>query len=239
MKLEKTLISRFIVDLFYPNRCPCCDCFINWKDNLCKSCMDKLEIINHEICSRCGKAPCVCDGGISFDKVYACYYYGGTATEGIISLKKGNNLNYGIHVGEQLAKLLQDNEDLHKVDFIVPVPMSKKKIKQRGYNQAEIIARIISEKTGIPYNSKILTREHTDIEQHSLSAEERKMNTSQYNINDVDLSNMRILLCDDVLTTGSTVNRCSELLKARGADTVIILVGTTTKTQDLKCRREK
>ena len=229
MRWEKTLISRFILDLFYPNRCPCCDCFINWKDNLCEYCMDKLEIINQEICSKCGKIPCVCDNGISFDKVYACYYYAETAAEGIISLKKGHNLNYGNHIGEQLARLLKENEDLLKLDLVVPVPMSKKKIRQRGYNQAEVIARIISDKTGIPYSNKILTRKHTDIEQHSLSAEDRKMNISQYDINEVDLSDMRILLCDDVLTTGSTAKRCSDLLKARGAKTVIVLVGTTTK----------
>ena len=62
-----------------------------------------------------------------------------------------------------------------------------------------------------------------------MSAEDRKMNISQYDINEVDLSDMRILLCDDVLTTGSTAKRCSDLLKARGAKTLIVLVGTTTK----------
>lgn len=231
MRLEKTLIKRFILDLFYPNRCPCCDCFINWRKNLCEPCMDKLEVINNELCLGCGKAPCKCDNGIKFDKVYACYYYEGIAAEGIISLKKGNNLNYGIHIGEQLVKLLQQGEDLSQFDYIVAVPMSKKKIKKRGYNQAEVIARIISAGTGIPYNNKILTREHTDIEQHSLNVKERMANVLQYNIKDIDLSNRKILLCDDVLTTGSTARRCSDLLKTKGADTVIVLVGTTTKSK--------
>lgn len=229
MKLEKNKAKLFLLDLIFPNRCPCCNSFISWNELLCAECSDKLLPVSDKLCEKCGKLECLCsENNYSFDKVYACYEYL-NAKNGIISLKKGSNPNFGIYVGNMLADLIISECQPLTPELIIPVPMSASKKRTRGYNQAEVIANALSGKTGVPLNNKILAKKHSKYEQHSLNANQRKENTGSFYIkNKTCLNGKTVILCDDVLTTGNTTEKCTQLLKSCGASYVIIAVGATT-----------
>ncbi len=111
--------------------------------------------------------------------------------------------------------------------------MAKRKKKKRFFNPAEEIAREMSSATGIPLRADLLEDTGTGAAQHTLSAKERAANTGHFQIpQTADLTGYRILLCNDVLTTGSTMNRCAELLKSRGAAVVTAAAATTTPAQE-------
>ncbi|MCI9063869.1 MAG: ComF family protein [Clostridia bacterium] len=104
---------------------------------------------------------------------------------------------------------------LKKYDIIIPVPISKKRLKSRGYNQSALIARNLAEGLQIEYNDKILIKNKEVKPQSSLNKEERIKNVQDVYIiqNGEKIINKRILLIDDIYTTGSTVNECSRILK--------------------------
>ena len=122
-----------------------------------------------------------------------------------------------------------------KQDIVVPVPMGKKKQKRRGHNQAELFARCIGRYLEIPVKNDILYKYDTRDEQHSHSARERSERVKGlFYTKNTDLSGMRVIICDDVMTTGSTVNECARLLKAIGAESVIAAVCAVTRLDSQK-----
>lgn len=105
-------------------------------------------------------------------------------------------------------------EILKSYDTIIPVPISKKRRKERGYNQSELIAREIAKRTQITYNNQCLFKTKNIMEQSKLNKEERQKNIQGvYEMrNPQILENKKILLVDDIYTTGSTANECCKIL---------------------------
>ena len=223
-------ISAFILDLFFPNRCPICNDFIKYDSFVCDNCIMKLEksiVDYYKICKKCGKNQCICNKEIFYKRAAVCYYYEAAAKRGIRSLKDGNK-NFGYYLGNMLADKINNDEILKNSDFIIPVPMARKKLRRRGYNQSYVIAKEISKKTGISILNNALFKKSSKA-QHELNKEERKNNVFSFYKGSLDLSDRKIIVCDDVLTTGSTLNRCAELLIDMGAAEIYAAVGTTTK----------
>lgn len=109
-------------------------------------------------------------------------------------------------------------EIIKKYDIIIPVPISSKRSKQRGYNQSLLIAKELAKKTNIKLENKCLIKSKNIIEQSKLNKEERKQNIiGVYKLkNEQKIKNQKILIVDDIYTTGSTVNECCKtLLKAK------------------------
>lgn len=104
---------------------------------------------------------------------------------------------------------------LKSYDTIIPVPISKKRRKERGYNQSELIAREIAKRMQIPYQNQCLFKTKNIVEQSKLNKEERQKNIQGvYELhNSQILENKKILLVDDIYTTGSTANECSKILR--------------------------
>ncbi|MCI8636957.1 MAG: ComF family protein, partial [Clostridia bacterium] len=100
-------------------------------------------------------------------------------------------------------------------DTIIPVPISKKRRKERGYNQSELIAKEMAKNLGIEYNTDCLFKVKNIVEQSKLNKEERQKNIQGvYELHKQNkLQNKKILLIDDIYTTGSTVNECCKILK--------------------------
>lgn len=113
--------------------------------------------------------------------------------------------------------------------MVAPVPMSRRKQLKRCCNPAAVLAKEVAAITRIPYRKDLLHDNGTGRQQHTLSAAQRRENTGQFSAGTVSLKGCRILLCDDVLTTGSTMNRCAALLKAQGAAEVAAVAATTTQ----------
>ena len=117
-------------------------------------------------------------------------------------------------------------EILKSYDKIVPVPISKKRYKKRGYNQSYLIAKEIAKSVlNIKCDNNILMKEKDIIEQSKLNREQRKENIiGAYKIlNCNSIKNKNIILIDDIYTTGSTVNECSKVLKEAGANKIAVL----------------
>jgi competence protein ComFC len=232
MQLKWRLIYKYIIDLIYPNRCPCCNKFIRWNAYVCDECIDKMSIKDDEYCIKCGKKKenCLCNLGLSFDRVYMVTDYLDTSKLGIYALKDSKNTNFAKYCGIQLGKKILAAKDAD-ADCIVYVPMKSRKKRKRGYNQAEIIADSIRYVIGSPVEKNALRKNNKvkDLTQHSLNAEERFENAERMFISGkADVVGKKIILCDDVMTTGYTLNKCSEILKKNGAKTVIAAVAATT-----------
>jgi competence protein ComFC len=222
--------GNFLLDLFFPNRCPFCDEFIPWNKFACDKCYSEILWTDEYVCKKCGKDSCICDTGLNYDLCYTAAYYKGNVKEAILGLKVKNALNFADIAAEVICyKMAIDGVD-KKIDYIVPVPMTKEKQRLRGYNQAQEFGRSISRIIKASVRTDILFKNDSDVDQHELSAEERKENVKNlyyFKYND-EITGKTILLCDDVLTTGSTADKCSELLKECGAETVIVAAAATT-----------
>ncbi len=114
---------------------------------------------------------------------------------------------------------------LQSYDIIIPVPISKKRQKQRGYNQSELLAKEIANKIAIKYSKQCLVKTKNIIEQSKLNRQDRQKNIQGvYKLrNPYILQNKKIILLDDIYTTGSTVTECSKVLKKAQPKSIAVL----------------
>ena len=171
----------------------------------------------------------MCSEDNFYDRALVPLRYENLVKEGVLSLKRGNNKNFGEYTGKLLAGILKNEMSELQFDMIMPVPMSPASFRKRGFNQAEIIAGEISSALDIPLVNDVLIKQDTDSSQHYLNKSQRMRNISSIKIKEIDLTGKRIIICDDVITTGSTINRCARLLKNSGAETVFAAVAAGTK----------
>ena len=117
-------------------------------------------------------------------------------------------------------------ENIKKYDKIIPVPISKKRYKERGYNQSLLIANEISKQTNLELVNNCLIKTKNIIEQSKLNKEDRQQNIQGvYSIqNEEIITNKKVLLIDDIYTTGSTVNECSKILQQARPERIGVLV---------------
>ena len=231
-KGDSSIKSR-LLDFFFPNRCPFCGGFISFDTLCCDECFSEILWADEYICRKCGKPlrpDCGCGEGHSYHMCIPAAYYSGIVKDGIYSLKFKNNLNSAVIFGRAMKDMLREAEVLDEIDIAVPVPMSPKQKRMRGYNQAEEIARAIAQGTDIPVRTDIIRRRFSKTAQHDLSAEQRHSAAHKNYYTDIHgtpLSGMTVLLADDVLTTGSTLDACAELLISLGAERVICAAAAT------------
>jgi len=144
-------------------------------------------------------------------------------TEALIeNFKYRRKRRLGAFLSELLSEGLLDSAKLPGADFIVAVPLHKRKLRERGFNQSKIIASQLSEKLGIPVLPDSVIRKRNTRSQTGLSREERRKNVKDaFKLTGkVDLEGRRLLLVDDVLTTGATVSECARTLKSAGAERI-------------------
>jgi len=226
-------VKSLLLDFFFPSRCPFCGGFISFDRLCCMECFSELMWADEYICRRCGKPvrpECDCNTPHSYSLCASAAYYSGSVKDGIYSLKFKNNLNSAVIFGRALRDMLDEMGVLDDIDIAVPVPMSPKQQRMRGYNQAEEIARAIVKGTDIPVRTDLIRRRFSKTAQHDLSGDERHRAAHKNYYTDIHgtpLSGLTVLLADDVLTTGSTLNACSELLTALGAECVICAAAAT------------
>lgn len=155
-----------------------------------------------------------------FSKVLSYGLYEGVLQEAISQLKFHGVKRLSKPLGRLLLSFELSGIDL---DGIVPVPLSMKRLRERGFNQSLLIARIVSEEKGIPMLIDILLKKKETPPQTELSAKERLSNLKGAFEVKGNIEGMRILLVDDVMTTGATVTECSKELIKAGAKEVIVL----------------
>ena len=232
--VSRKSVCKFLLDLVYGNFCPCCKKAIGWNELVCSDCKDELEKLKKETCNICGHIVCKNHEEINYDNAVTVFLYDGLCRDTIYKLKNNGEYNFAEYSADLLSEKIRENHFDKEIDLITAVPMYHKKKGERGYNQAEIIAKFLSRQLNILHNFHLLARTSDKSEQHKLNANQRKEHAEKIykaKKHHADISGKTILLVDDVLTSGSTMNKCSSLLKKMGAKKVIC---TAIAVSDLK-----
>ena len=157
-----------------------------------------------------------------FDEHIYLFQYGGEIRNTILNYK----FNERSYIYSTFVELIKNNEkicaQIKKYDIIIPVPISKKRLKQRGYNQSALIARKIAKTLNMCYEENILVKIKDNKPQSEMGQEKRKSNVKDvYTIkNKEKIYQKKILLIDDIFTTGNTVNECAKVLIENYASSV-------------------
>lgn len=225
-------IKQYLLSIFFPKRCKYCGCVIDMRDELCNTCEKTLMKIEGEICKRCGvsKDLCSCGGKKSYyEGICAPFYYEGAVSKAIWNLKFRNKTEFAETLAEEMARCFQERLSEYDFDFCTFVPSAKEDIKKRGYNQADLLARQVGTLIGIPCKELLIKNRPTK-PQHTLPEMKRSGNLlGCFEVKDgEEFENARILLCDDVKTTGATLNECAKTLLIGGASEVFCLTAAIT-----------
>ncbi|MFQ3549754.1 MAG: ComF family protein [Armatimonadota bacterium] len=214
------------LDLIYPPHCLVCGkigC-----DYFCEICKEKIHLIEPPTCTRCGSPieeycrMCV-PNQFEFNTAYCCAAYEGVMRDAIHIMKYNFQKVMCKPLGEIFADYAEDKS--FDCDIIIPIPIHKKRYVERGFNQAELLARYVSRRIGIELETKILIKHKNTLHQTNLSKEEREANVKDcFSIkSNINLSGKHILLVDDVFTTGNTLNSASITLKTAGVKKITAL----------------
>lgn len=218
------LMVREFLHLFFPRICP--------------SCGDALLVMEKVICLRCkislpqtgfhlnadNPISRLFWGRVPIHSATAMYYFrkSGYVQELLHHLKYGKQPEIGFELGRWYGKDLSKSGDYRDTELIIPVPMHPRKQKIRGYNQSEVFSQGLSEEMGCPYNAEALIKRFETETQTRKGRFRRWENVREvFDIPDSGTINQkRILLVDDVITTGATIEACARMLFQAGAATV-------------------
>lgn len=194
--------------------------------NICQNCMEKIKALPNElgICQRCGtfgKSQQSCTNCSDWPQ----YFIKNIAVAPYVGVYKDILWKYKFHNQRWLAPVLANimfqklREEKNIYDYIIPVPLHKKKKRQRGFNQAEILARKMTVFLGLNYSHNLLLRIKDTPRQTNLNRAKRQRNMQDAFCikNASNLKGKKILLVDDVLTTGITLRECAKVLYKQGA----------------------
>lgn len=228
-----------ILELFFPEKHICFMCEDYGKDisgNLCSICKEKLVFIKMNSCSICGRKIEHDEEAESIIRCKECirrpHYYTKSVSplsyereikQAIYNFKYNDRQHMHSLFGRLMIESILEN-DLEHLDIVVPVPLYKDREKKRGFNQAELLAKYISVHLKLELDTKNLTREVQTKAQNKLDRGQRKRNISGvFGLKDKQaFVRKKILLIDDIYTTGSTVDECSKLLLEHGASQVFV-----------------
>ena len=211
----------------------------------CVGCGQRLSVSEETICSKCNlhlpRTGFQLDsyenimakmfwGQIPIERATALFYYEPHAeTANILyEMKYKNHPEIGEVMGRMMARELQMSNFFEGIDGIIPVPLAKKRQRQRGYNQSHELAKGISEVTGLPIYNKVVRRNTFEGSQTSLGRWERNENVEQvFELKEAStVQGKHLLIVDDVVTTGATVIACAkELCKAGGVRISVLSLG--------------
>jgi ComF family protein len=216
--------KRIALDLLFPLRCIEC----GKEGNLiCQDCSSQLQWISAPVCSFCGvdkpvDRPCTSCPTFKpvIDGVRAPLRYEGIIRSAVHQLKYRNLRAIAIPLASVMADYLEKNPLPY--DIIIPVPLHPKKLRERGYNQSELLAKEIGKITSLPVNTKCLIRiRQTPAQAMTKGRDERYVNlVDAFSCLNNDTEEKRILLIDDVATSCATLDACAQALKSAGAVSV-------------------
>jgi competence protein ComFC len=207
-----------LADLFYPERCVGCE--RRSSDVLCRACFDALPYVGSPFCGRCGLptafATPLCEQcknvDFRFESARAPLKYDGVGKKIVHALKYRG---YQRVVDRLAAPLMLQVIDRPRFDAVVPVPLHRSRLRKRGFNQAELLAGSVAGRLRAPVSDTLEAMRSTR-DQIELSAAQRRANVSGAYRAKGPLRG-RILLVDDVFTTGATMHACAETLLRAGA----------------------
>ncbi len=214
-KQTRTFFSS-LLDLVFPPRCVSCKTL---GLRICDSCAGGISWIDENLCTRCGlplagikKHACIDPSGLGF--IRSAAVFSGTIRKALHALKYYSDRT----LADQLVGRVQGhwNPPSWDFDILVPVPLGRKREQIRGYNQSLLLAQALSRVVGIPVDAESLTRIRETKSQVGLSVQDRKQNTANA-FRASAVGNRKVLLLDDVCTTGATLQSCADALIQAGS----------------------
>lgn len=221
-----------LFNLFYPKLCVNCNNQLTLNEEIiCVFCRHDLPLTHFNSFTK-NKVTKTFYGRVRIEKGYSLLFYRKeNSTQKIIQeLKYKGNEEIGTFFGNFLGEIILKNNEFNDVDFIIPVPLHPKKLKKRGYNQVAKFGKILSKHLKTPYKENILTRASSTKTQTLKARFERFTNTdTQFLLtNKSYFKNKHVLLIDDVITTGATLEACiKELQKTSGIKVSILTMAYT------------
>lgn len=224
-----------ILDILFPRRCPVCGEIVKPAGNLiCPSCFRELSFVKSPVCKKCGKEIVdetmeLCEDCMihrhAFEYGIALLNYNETARKSMAQIKYNNKREYLDFFGALMAARYEKTIGRMNVDVIVPVPVHESRLRKRGFNQAEVLADIMGKQLGIPMEPDLLARTKKTLPQKELTATERLKNLSgAFDAGVIPEGVRRVLLIDDIYTTGSTIEACARALRNAGIESVYFAV---------------
>jgi competence protein ComFC len=215
------------VDWLYPPTCPGCK---KAGVTFCLDCLSKLRFLSENICKVCGlpvkKPSTLCqDCAVqlpAYNQMRSWVVYQDSIREAIHDLKYRQNIGLGFFFSKPLLTMLYESD--WQIDLVIPIPISRSHFKQRGYNQSALISRPLARMAGIPHSNNSVARVKETATQTTLNAKERFKNMDDAFLGNPDkLKGRSVLVVDDVITTGATMQNCSKAIKKAGAEKVYCL----------------
>lgn len=215
-----------VLDWIFPPDCPGCE---KKGVRFCDDCRKSVQPLSGPLCPVCGE-PVRVDGLCSdcikespaFDALRAYTLFDGEIRNALHRLKYRNDISQGDVLAPFLVELF--TRQGWNVDIVTAVPLSKKRLRSRGYNQAERIARPFAARIKKPYLTNAVHRVIDTKSQIDLSLTERRENVSgAFYANSMVVALKSVIIIDDVSTTGSTISECARALKEAGAEKVYAL----------------
>ena len=228
---------RALVDFFFPPLCLVCKRPLASYKNafLCDCCAAAITFIDSPLCCTCGilfksraGADHLCGNCMAlpprFDRARAAGVYGGALRQAIHLFKYQGGLLFAQPLGRLLAEHGRRFLNVGVLDLIVPVPLHRRRLRQRGYNQSLELARHVGSSWGIAVSPEGLVRNRETPQQTNLSRQERSQNVrGAFSWKGPALRGKHVVLVDDVYTSGATANECAGVLKKSGAGMVEVL----------------
>ena len=235
----------------FPPRCAICDdCVTPAQHGICAACRAQLRVLTGPSCFRCGRMLPPSEAGAEYcadcmsqehfyDRCYALFAYRDVA-KSLYRFKYMGRQEYAAFYAEVFVRRYRKMLSSLCTDALIPVPLSRKRQRERGYNQAERFAREIGKRTGIPVRTDLLERIRDTRPQKCLDYYERRNNLKNAFImkkNDVSLKSVAIV--DDIYTTGSTADALASLLKRNGVRSVSVFTVATGTDAPVRKNRER
>lgn len=234
-------VCESLASIVLPAPCRICDRILDTGTRIpfCGACLESLmQRLPEPLCSKCGRpivstavlhgatAPeChLCRNGVyGFDLARSFGPYTPRMAHAVLQLKYGNLLPLGRWFAKRLAEVREYDRQAFDADAVVPVPLDRGRLRERGYNQAELIAKPLARILGIPFRSCLLVRTRPRPNQLRLTRRERweTVRGAYATHETAQVDKLRVILVDDVFTTGATLDACSRALKGAGAARVV------------------
>ena len=205
-------IFDYILSLIYPPKCAFCGKVID-KSDICSECEKTLPYT---------KGDSVYQKFLFVDKCISPLYYKDYVRRAVLRFKFSGCSCYSRRLGAIMSECAENNLDCGSIDMISCIPLSKKRLHDRGYNQAELLAREISKAVDVKFVPTLKKIKNNTAQSTIKDAKLRAKNViGVYTVTDPEtVKGKYILLVDDVVTTGSTVSECARMLKKAGAKAV-------------------
>lgn len=222
------MIER-ILDYVYPRRCPVCDEVVPRGGLICAPCKETLQYVEEPRCFSCGKTLLsedeeMCDdckdGRHIYRKGLALYEYP-AISKSIYRFKYQGRCEYADFFGKDMAKHLRREIKQWKAQALVPVPLYAAKERKRGFNQAELLANVLGRELGLPVEKNLIIRRKHTVPMKNLDAAMRQINLKKaFLMGQDDVKLKRVIIVDDIYTTGSTIDAMAGVLLAAGIEEV-------------------